>query len=44
MAYEIASKKAVNGSREATSLLMGNLDEPLRPTLDTSTFKKLHSL
>jgi len=41
---ETARKKTVVGSGGATSLLIGNWREPLRLTLDKSTFKKLHSL
>jgi hypothetical protein len=44
MICENGRKKAVCGNGEAASLLMGNWDETLHLTLDTSTLKKLHSL
>ena len=40
---ETTRKKAVSGSGEAASLLIGNWRKPLRLTLESSTLKKLHS-
>jgi hypothetical protein len=40
----IVKQKTVGSIAGAASLLMGNWDERLRPTLNTSTFKKLRSL
>jgi hypothetical protein len=38
------TRKAVSGSGEAASLLIGSWRKPLRLTLETSIRKKLHSL